>query len=47
MDTTLPIDAVTTFRRPRFDRVAITSVFFLIADQIMRLVVTFLLGIGS
>jgi len=27
MDTTLPIDAVTTFRRPRFDRVAITSVF--------------------
>jgi hypothetical protein len=27
--------------------VAITSVFFLIADQIMRLVVTFLLGIGS
>src|SRR5258708_26750508 len=27
MDTTLPIDAVTSFRRPRFDRVAITSVF--------------------
>jgi preprotein translocase subunit SecE len=30
-----------------FVMVAITSVFFLIADQIMRLVVTFLLGIGS
>jgi glycosyltransferase involved in cell wall biosynthesis len=27
MDTTLPVDAVTNFRRPRFDRVAITSVF--------------------
>src|SRR5215475_604822 len=28
MDTTLPLDAVTSsFRRPRFDRVAITSVF--------------------
>src|SRR5258708_35612385 len=27
MDTTLPIDAVTSFRQPRFDRVAITSVF--------------------
>ena len=30
-----------------FVMVALTSVFFLIADQIMRLVVTFLLGIGS
>src|ERR1700676_3493024 len=30
-----------------FVMVAVTSVFFLIADQIMRLVVTFLLGIGS
>jgi preprotein translocase subunit SecE len=30
-----------------FVMVAITSVFFLIADQIMRLVVTFLLGIGG
>jgi preprotein translocase subunit SecE len=30
-----------------FVMVAITSVFFLIADQIMRFVVTFLLGIGS
>ena len=30
-----------------FVMVAITSVFFLIADQIMRLVVTALLGIGS
>jgi preprotein translocase subunit SecE len=30
-----------------FVMVAITSVFFLVADQIMRLVVTFLLGIGS
>ena len=27
MDTTLPFDAVTRFRQPRFDRVAITSVF--------------------
>jgi glycosyltransferase involved in cell wall biosynthesis len=27
MDTTLPFDAVTSFRQPRFDRVAITSVF--------------------
>src|SRR5258708_31259977 len=27
VDTTLPLDAVTSFRRPRFDRVAITSVF--------------------
>jgi glycosyltransferase involved in cell wall biosynthesis len=27
MDTTLPLDAVTSFRQPRFDRVAITSVF--------------------
>jgi glycosyltransferase involved in cell wall biosynthesis len=27
MDTTLPLDAVTSVRRPRFDRVAITSVF--------------------
>ena len=30
-----------------FVMVAVTSVFFLIADQIMRLVVTFLLGIGT
>jgi len=30
-----------------FVMVAITSVFFLVADQIMRLVVTFLLGIGT
>jgi preprotein translocase subunit SecE len=30
-----------------FVMVAITSVFFMVADQIMRLVVTFLLGIGS
>ena len=30
-----------------FVMVVITSVFFLVADQIMRLVVTFLLGIGS
>jgi glycosyltransferase involved in cell wall biosynthesis len=27
MDTTLPLDAVTSLRQPRFDRVAITSVF--------------------
>lgn len=27
MDTTLSLDAVTSFRQPRFDRVAITSVF--------------------
>jgi preprotein translocase subunit SecE len=30
-----------------FVMVVITSVFFLVADQIMRLVVTFLLGIGT
>jgi preprotein translocase subunit SecE len=30
-----------------FVMVVITSIFFLVADQIMRLVVTFLLGIGS
>ena len=30
-----------------FVMVAVASVFFLIADQIMRLVVTFLLGIGG
>jgi preprotein translocase subunit SecE len=30
-----------------FVMVAIASVFFLIADQLMRLVVTLLLGIGS
>ena len=30
-----------------FVMVAVASVFFLVADQIMRLVVTFLLGIGS
>ena len=30
-----------------FVMVALASVFFLVADQIMRLVVTFLLGIGG
>ena len=30
-----------------FVMVAIASVFFLVADQIMRFVVTFVLGIGS
>jgi preprotein translocase subunit SecE len=30
-----------------FVMVAVASVFFLVADQIMRLVVTFLLGIGG
>ena len=30
-----------------FVMVAIAAVFFLVADQIMRLTVTFLLGIGS
>jgi preprotein translocase subunit SecE len=30
-----------------FVMVAVTSVFFLIADQFMRLIVTFLLGIGT
>jgi preprotein translocase subunit SecE len=30
-----------------FVMVAATSLFFLVADQIMRLFVTFLLGIGS
>jgi preprotein translocase subunit SecE len=30
-----------------FVMVTAASVFFLVADQIMRLVVTFLLGIGS
>lgn len=30
-----------------FVMVAITSVFFLIADQIIRLAVTFVLGLGS
>ena len=30
-----------------FVMVAIASVFFLVADQIMRVVVTFLLGIGG
>ena len=30
-----------------FVMVAITSVFFLIADQIIRVAVTFVLGIGS
>jgi preprotein translocase subunit SecE len=30
-----------------FVMVAIASIFFLIADRIMRLVVTFLLGIGG
>jgi preprotein translocase subunit SecE len=30
-----------------FVMVAIASVFFLLADQVMRLVVTFVLGIGG
>ena len=30
-----------------FVMVAVTSVFFLLADQVMRIVVTFLLGIGG
>jgi len=30
-----------------FVMVVVTAVFFLLADQVMRLVVTFLLGIGS
>jgi preprotein translocase subunit SecE len=30
-----------------FVMVAVASVFFLLADQVMRLAVTFLLGIGS
>ena len=30
-----------------FVMVAVASVFFLVADQVMRLVVTFLLGIGG
>ena len=30
-----------------FVMVTVASVFFLVADQIMRLVVTFLLGIGG
>jgi preprotein translocase subunit SecE len=30
-----------------FVMVAITSVFFLVADQIIRMLVTFVLGIGS
>jgi preprotein translocase subunit SecE len=30
-----------------FVMVAVASVFFLVADQIMRFVVTFVLGIGS
>ncbi len=30
-----------------FVMVAITSVFFLVADQIIRVLVTFVLGIGS
>jgi preprotein translocase subunit SecE len=30
-----------------FVMVAVTSVFFLLADQVMRIVVTYLLGIGS
>lgn len=30
-----------------FVMVAISSVFFLVADQIMRIAVTFLLGLGS
>ena len=30
-----------------FVMVAVTSVFFLLADQVMRIVVTYLLGIGG
>jgi preprotein translocase subunit SecE len=30
-----------------FVMVTVASIFFLVADQIMRLVVTFLLGIGN
>ena len=30
-----------------FVMVAVTSIFFLVADQLMRLAVTFLLGIGT
>ena len=30
-----------------FVMVAVASIFFLVADQIMRLAVTFLLGIGT
>ena len=30
-----------------FVMVAVASVFFLVADQLMRLVVTFVLGIGG
>ena len=30
-----------------FVMVAVTSVFFLLADQVMRLVVTFILSVGS
>jgi preprotein translocase subunit SecE len=30
-----------------FVMVAVASVFFLVADQLMRLVVTFVLGIGT
>jgi preprotein translocase subunit SecE len=30
-----------------FVMVAIASIFFLVADQVMRFVVTFVLGIGS
>ena len=30
-----------------FVMVVVTAVFFLLADQVMRLVVTFLLGIGG
>jgi preprotein translocase subunit SecE len=30
-----------------FVMVAIASVFFLVADQVMRIAVTFVLGIGS
>jgi preprotein translocase subunit SecE len=30
-----------------FVMVAVASVFFLVADQVMRLVVTYLLGIGG
>jgi preprotein translocase subunit SecE len=30
-----------------FVMVAVTSIFFLVADQIIRMLVTFVLGIGS
>ena len=30
-----------------FVMVAVTSIFFLVADQIIRIVITFVLGLGS